>query len=291
MAMFSLFKKNALKTIDKPTIEEKIKNFQTNGTGDDNELIVSLTSFPERMYELHYTLYSLLTQSAKPKQVILWLAREQFPNLEKDIPARVLELQKNGLTIKWTHNIYTYKKLIPTLQEYPNSVIVTADDDIFYDKDWLKMLLDTHKKFQNCIVCHRGHIAKLSKNGLAPYKKWEKKATCKVPSFFNLSTGAGGVLYPPNSLYKDVLDENLFTQLASKGDDLWFWAMATLQHTPTMIVKNGIKDLTYVNPERERGLTDETTLFSTNKQGGNDRQLTSILNHYPQILDILKANK
>ena len=108
--MFSLLKKNSLKTIDKPATDAAIKSFQTKGTGDDNELIVSLTSFPERMYELHYTLYSLLTQSVKPKQVILWLAKEQFPNLEKDIPARVLELQKNGLTIKWTHNIYSYKK-------------------------------------------------------------------------------------------------------------------------------------------------------------------------------------
>ena len=58
-----------------------------------------------------------------------------------------------------------------------------------------------------------------------------------------------------------------------------------------MIVKEGTKELTYVNPERERGLTDETTLFSTNKQGGNDRQLSNILNHYPQILDFLKAHK
>ena len=289
--MFSLFKKSSLKTINKAALDVEIEDFQANGTGDDNNVIVSLTSFPERMYELHYTLYSLLTQSVKPKQVILWLAKEEFPNLEKDIPSKVLNFKKNGLTIKWTENIYSYKKLIPTLQEYPNSVIVTADDDIFYDKNWLKGLLDESEKYPHCIICHRGHIIKLTKDGLAPYKKWKKKAQCKVPSFFNLSTGAGGVLYPPNSLYKDVLDKKLFTELAPKADDIYFWAMAILQNTPTMIVKEGTKELTYVNPERERGLTDETTLFSTNKQGGNDRQLSSILNHYPQILDFLKAHK
>lgn len=289
--MFSLFKKCSLKTIDKPTLDVEIGNFQTNGTGDDNDVIVTLTSFPERMYELHYTLYSLLTQSVKPKHVVLWLAKEEFPNLEKDIPSKVLNFKKNGLTIKWTENIYSYKKLIPTLQEYPKNTIVTADDDIFYDKDWLKGLLEESEKYPHCIICHRGHIVKLTKEGLAPYKKWKKKAQCKAPSFFNLSTGAGGVLYPPNSLYKDVLDKNLFTKLAPKADDIYFWAMAILQNTPTMIVKEGTKELTYVNPERERGLTDETTLFSTNKQGGNDRQLSNILNHYPQILDFLKSHK
>lgn len=289
--MFSLFKRKQLKTIDKSTIEDEIKNFQTNGTGDDNNVIVSLTSFPERMYELHYTLYSLLSQSIKPKKVILWLAEEQFPNREKDVPTKVLELQKNGLTIKWTHNIYSYKKLIPTLKEYPNDIIVTADDDIFYDKEWLEKLLLEHKKYPDCIICHRGHIAKLTNNGFAPYKKWKKKATCKTPSFFNMSTGAGGVLYPPNSFYKDVLNENLFMQLAPKGDDLWFWSMAILADTKTKIVQNGIKELTYINPERERGLTSEITLFSKNKKGGNDKQLLNITNHYPQIFDFLNHNK
>ena len=285
--MFSLFKKSSLKTIDKSALDVEIDRFQANGTGDDNELIVSLTSFPERMYELHYTLYSLLTQSVKPQKVILWLAKEQFPNGEKDIPSKVLKLQNNGLSIKWTHNIYSYKKLIPALKEYSNSTIVTADDDIFYDRDWLEKLLETHEKYPNCIICHRGHIAKLNKDGLAPYRKWKKKAKCKVPSFLNLSTGAGGVLYPANSLYKDVLDETLFTQLAPKGDDLWFWAMAVLAGSKTMIVPNGTKELTYINSERERGLTSEKTLFSTNKQGGNDRQIENILNHFPQILDII----
>lgn len=285
--MFSLFKKSSLKTIDKPALDVEIDGFQANGTGDDNEVIVSLTSFPERMYELHYTLYSLLNQSAKPKQVILWLAKEQFPNGEKDIPLKVLNLQKNGLSIKWTHNIYSYKKLIPALKEYSNSTIVTADDDIFYDKNWLKSLIEVSEKYPKCIICHRGHIIKLGKHGVEPYRKWKKKAKSKFPSFLNLSTGAGGVLYPAKSLFKDVLNEELFSQLAPKGDDLYFWAMAVLAGTKTMIVPNGTKELTYINPERERGLTSEMTLFSTNKQGGNDRQIENILNHYPQILDII----
>ena len=52
--------------------------------------------------------------------------------------------------------------------------------------------------------------------------------------------------------------------------------------------KRWIRELTYVNPERERGLTDEVTLFSFNKKGGNDLQIEKVLNHYPQIIDILK---
>jgi hypothetical protein len=41
--------------------------------------IVSLTSCPERMYDIHFCTFSLLNQITKPDAVILWLAEEQFP--------------------------------------------------------------------------------------------------------------------------------------------------------------------------------------------------------------------
>ena len=69
--MLNLFKKSTLKTIDKVSLDKEIQEFTQNGTtGDDDGLIISLTSFPQRMYEIHYTLYSLLTQTVKPAKVI-----------------------------------------------------------------------------------------------------------------------------------------------------------------------------------------------------------------------------
>ena len=67
--------------------------------------------------------------------------------------------------------------------------------------------------------------------------------------------------------------------------------MAVLNKTPIYIAENRVRELTYVNPDRERGLTNQLTLFASNKKGGNDIQLSNIINHYPQILDILKAEK
>ena len=65
--MLNLFKRSPLKTIDKVSLDKEIENYSLSGiTGDEKGLIISLTSFPQRMYEIHYTLYSLLTQSVKP---------------------------------------------------------------------------------------------------------------------------------------------------------------------------------------------------------------------------------
>lgn len=296
--MFNLFKcrRKNLKTINRTGFDYKIRNFIASGITEnkrDVKIIVSLTSFPERMEDIQYTLYSLLNQEFKPDELILWLSQEEFPNKEKDLPQVVLKFRENGLQIKWCENLYSYKKLIPTLKEYKNCncIIVTADDDIYYEKNWLLNLYKSHMKEPNCIICHRAHKIKFENENIAPYKKWRKKIRGGSKLYKNFFTGAGGVLYPPNSLYKDIDNVELFTRLAPKADDIWFWAMAVLNETPICIAENRVRELTYVNPDRERGLTNQLTLFASNKKGGNDIQLSNIINHYPQILDILKEEK
>jgi hypothetical protein len=281
--MFGLFKKK-LKTIDKTAIGKEIENFKTQGVEPGSNVIVSLTSFPERMYEIHYTLYSLLNQTFKPEKVILWLAEEQFPNKENDIPEQVLKLKENGLEIEWCENINSYKKLIPVLRKYPNKSIVTADDDLSYEKNWLEKLIKTHEIYPDYVIANRSHTIKFSKGEIAPYKKWKKATNSSKPSYLNFLTSGGGVLFPPSSLYKDILNENLFLNLAPNADDIWFWAMTILNNTKIVSPKNSTKKLTYINPARERGLTNEITLFSSNKKGGNDIQLAKVIEHYPEIL-------
>ena len=106
--MLNLFKRGSLKTIDKVSLDKEIENYSLSGvTGDEKGLIISLTSFPQRMYEIHYTLYSLLTQTVKPAKVILWLGIEQFPNKEKDIPEKVLKLKENE-----EYTIYIFSSVI-----------------------------------------------------------------------------------------------------------------------------------------------------------------------------------
>lgn len=287
-----LFKKRGgLKGIDKQMLNVEIannKSFGLNTKLRERKLIVTLTSFPERMYDIHFCIYSLLEQTLKPDEVILWLASEQFPNAEKDIPEEVLNLKDKGLTIKWCSNLKSYKKLIPSFKEFKNCILITADDDIFYPKNWLEILYKSYLTHPNAITCHRAHRIKLDKNkNILPYRKWAKKINGPNLSFLNFFTGAGGVLYPPNSLDDNVVNITQFTELAPHGDDIWFWAMALINNTKIYVAKNNIKSLTYVNPDRERGKTGEFTLFTNNKQGGNDLQIGKILKAYPVIYEKL----
>lgn len=239
------------------------------------------------MKEIKYTLYSLLNQTLKPDKIILWLTSSQFPNKEDDLTDDILNFKKNGLSIKWCdEEIKSYTKLIPSLKEYSNDIIITADDDIFYREDWLELLYKSYIENPEFIHCHRAHQVAIEKQGTeniinTNYKKWKKKIKIAEPSLLNFITGVGGVLYPLHSLYKDVSNIDLFKKLSPYADDIWFWTMAILNNTKINIVKNNQIKLIYTNPERETKNNDDFTLSKINNaERKNEEQLENVLSYY-----------
>lgn len=270
--------------IDKPEVDAKIAaQTDLRGISDiqgDPGLIVSLTTYPARMNDARYALFSLLQQTVKPDKVLLWLAEEEFP---EGAPSLLSDFCNAGLTIEFCKNLRSYKKLVPTLQRYPDSVIVTADDDIFYDPAWLEKLTAAYRQAPQYIHCHRAHIVQLDENAQPrPYRKWRSGVSGETtaPSYMNFFIGCGGVLYPPHSLYQDVCDEKLFAELAPIGDDIWFWAMAVMQRTKINIVSNNISEMTYIDPAKELGIGG-TPLWRLNVgRRINDKQLAAVFTHY-----------
>jgi hypothetical protein len=282
------YKKKIKEDIDKDKIQKQINEFKETGVEKEKrhpKLLVSLTSFPQRMYDIHFALYSLLNQTLKPDEVVLWLGEKEFPDKEDNLPQSVLSLKNNGLAIKWCEDIGPYTKLIPALKEFPDDVIVTADDDIYYPQNWLELLYNAYLKEPHYIHCHRAHRITFDENkNVKKYSEWTAEISDYEPSFCNFLTGVGGVLYPPKALYKDVLDEKLFLKLSPTADDIWFWAMTVLNNKKINVIKNNIAKLHCTNIERELGTYDEITLFQINNiGGGSDKQLKNIFHHYPNL--------
>lgn len=272
--------------INRDYIASEVENMHKigiSGHRGNPHLVVSLTSYPKRMYDIHLCLYSLLTQELKPDKVVLWLGREQFPRGKEDVPKKVRNLEQWGLEIRWCEDIRSYKKLIPSLCEWPQSCIVTADDDIFYPPNWLRKLWETYKRTGQKIIAHRCHRISIQNGVLQPYEVWKKSISGFNPSYLNFFTGAGGVLYAPSSLHKSILDSIKFKTLCPCADDIWFWAMAVLNGTKIAITDNPILNLTYINPEREANANEDGTLFASNGRGGNDEQIKNVLNAFPEL--------
>ena len=129
--LLKLYYKVGLGTIPYGINQEKVRK---------EKVIVSLTSYGRRVGEiLPFTVISLLRQTYKPDLVLLWLDDEHWN--DGNLPFILKRLKKKGLTIRYCKDIKSYKKLIPTLEVYPDDLIITCDDDFFYRRNMVERLV------------------------------------------------------------------------------------------------------------------------------------------------------
>jgi hypothetical protein len=235
-------------------------------------LIVSLTSYPPRFPTLHLTIRSILNQRTAPDIVILWVSYEDFEKL----PKAVKDLCAYGLEIRQCKDIKSYKKIIPTLKLYQNSYILIADDDAFYENNWIKELTDAAKSTSNVVFAHRAHRIEYLDGLFSPYRKWVKNIhPDPCPSIMVFPTGVGGVLYPPRIFHRDVLLEENFMKLCPTGDDIWLYWMAALNGATFAKVGKRRDVITWPGSQK-LGLH----IFNTLDSEENDKQIQSMIKAY-----------
>ena len=249
----------------------------------DTELILSLTTFKARVKSVYYSIESLFDQDFPAHRIILWLSKDEFSDILA-LPGSLQRLQKRGLEIRFVEgNIKSYKKLVYAIKEFPEAIIVTVDDDSFYPRYLLDGLITAHKKFPKAIHCYRGNLISFTDAGeLLPYQQWQGADTNDIPSLKVFPTGVGGVLYPPNSLDKRVLDEKLFLKLAPSADDIWFKAMAVLAGTPSLRITDHIDLPKVIGSQRE------SLHAINNRQGANDKQMEMVFQEFSITADTFK---
>jgi hypothetical protein len=204
----------------------KTKNRSDKRHNLPNGLILSLTSYRPRFTKLHLTIMSLISQDMRPDKLILWVAEEDYAFL----PEKVLRLTKFDIfDIKTCHDYGPGTKIIPALSFYPNDFIVTADDDLYYPRHWLRMLTREWNGDFKTIFAHRVHeITLKNENEFNDYADWTFDIKHNKAHELNFATGVGGVLYPPNALDKRVLDTKTYLEICHKADDVWLYWMARL---------------------------------------------------------------
>ncbi len=190
--------------------------------------IVSLTSIPSRLSTLHLVIRSLLNQDSSPKKILLWLNDD----LKGKLPNKLSRLESDVFNIKYSSLTCSHRKLIHTLECYPEDIIITCDDDLMYRKNWLSKIYREHQKQTDVIIGnHTVHVNHDNENNPLPFKQWRQKYVTVTNPKALVPIGAWGILYPPRSLSKITVDSELFLKLAPKADDLWFKAMALLNGT------------------------------------------------------------
>ncbi|MEI8129528.1 MAG: hypothetical protein WCG95_07935 [bacterium] len=243
----------------------------------NKRVIVSLTSFPTRINRVWLVSESMLRQKYQPSAIILWLSKEQFKS-KKELPKSLLGLEKNGLQIRLCEeDLKSHKKYYYALKEFTDDLILTVDDDIFYPTTLVKDLIELNNNFPKSICCHRACLIQKTDNYILPYTDWKDLKTFNGPNTQIFQTSGGGTLFPPNSLYKDVLNENLIRRLCFNADDIWLNMMSRLNST-TLVKSN------YYSACIPILFRNDIKLASLNVENyENDIQLDRIRNYYLQV--------
>lgn len=250
------------------------------------KVIVSLTSIPSRIDTTWITVESILRQNYRPDKIILWLGKDKFKNIK--IPDTLIKQKSRGLEIRFCEDIGPYTKIIYALEKYSNDILISVDDDIIYADSMVRFLVEAYTRNQRCICAHRTHWVGVKNDGFPtrynhwiwyPSRKDVGNGNREVRSKRNFLTGVGGVLYPPGSLYKDVLKRELFLRLSPKADDIWLYIMAIMNQTDIVNVKGIYGHLISIVDEKNN--VQETALLKENVlRGRNDEYMENILKYY-----------
>ncbi|MDW3167949.1 hypothetical protein [Vibrio sp. Y184] len=188
---------------------------------DSSNIVVSLTTYGERVFLVHLTIKSILLQSRPPKKIYLWLSSKNFP--DRKIPKSLSRLEKFGVSINFTEeDLKSYKKILYTYEIEKNNTnthIVTADDDIYYPSDWLHEIESKIKESDKYVYCYRAQAISFKSNReVHNYIDW-RLYNSPEPSFKILPTGVSGVCYPLNAL--NGVENRDFMYLCPTADDIW----------------------------------------------------------------------
>lgn len=251
----------------------------------EQKIIVSLTSYPARIGTVWLTIETLLRQTVKPDEVILWLADEQFP--DKGALPEKLKLQvTRGLQIRFCEkDLKSHKKYFYVMQEYPEDIVILVDDDIFYPYDMIDKLMKMHAKYPlDICACTTQVIYPSIEAEPIMWRNPKVDEPIIHSSRVQVFTGSGS-LYPPHSLLENAFACDEIMRYCPHADDMWLTFKALGNGTkitsfqkwrsfPVMIYKTGKNSLWNIN-------------YS---EGQNDKQWNDMKEHFQDEFEVIRDN-
>ena len=224
----------------------------------DDSIVVSMTTFPARISYVHLAIKSLLNQTVKPWKIILWLAKEQFQDVE--IPEQLRALCAYGLEIRF------------------------CEEDLLAHKKYYYAM---HRQYPDTIICNRGREIKMENGFVAAYKDWKVsgRIPAGIPSYRVMASTGAGTLYPPHCMPEETFDIEKIRALALTADDLWMKVMSIQGGVPVVKSQTRGKALCI-----SKGKQDVTLAHQNVDQNLNDQVIKNLLAHYPQALRALQED-
>lgn len=255
---------------------ESISNIQMLQLLSQSELKYHLafTSHSARFETLSQFVEGIHAQILKPSRITLTLAKSDLENISVPL---LEKLKQSGIEICQTEDLGPGKKLIPLLstQDLP---IIVVDDDLILAPDLTLQLMIQHSMYPKSIIASRAHLITRTETGdLLPYSQWKKQVTdYNGPQADLFATSGAGTLFPKNALHPDVLDTNLYRELAFYTDDLWWHIHARRNGTVVRRIP-GLRELVFLPGSQE------AALWNTGNKVRNDENISLLINRFGEF--------
>lgn len=255
---------------------------------DRQRVIVSLTSYPQRIDYVADVVRSLFAQLQLPDLTVLYLSEDQFPDGVKSLPPSLTSCLDRDFQIRWVRgDMRSHKKYLYAVRDFPEDLVITVDDDIVCRNTLVGDLLSAHTRHPHAVAAIRTHLMEFDFNGvLLPYSSWQMEVgnarpeLCDRPSVRLFGTSGAGMLLPPGSLPAAAFDTRAIGETCPNADDVWLKAMSTIAGYPTVSVA-GWQGVDCIEGSQE------TSLWATNQRGGNDDAIRKVRAYCEKDLGIV----
>mgnify|MGYP002626572380 CR=1 FL=1 len=244
-----------------------------------DSVIVSFTSFPSRINEVWQVVSCMLLQTLQPREIILWLSKDQFPTKES-IPDSLRRLEGDRFKIQMVDgDIRSHKKYFYAAKEYPDDYVFLIDDDIYYPSTIIEKTWEAHLAHPESVICNYGYHMRYREDGTVDrYREWQQCYDNSEADDLFFGSG-GGTLLKLSSLSASLTDIELAIRLAPLADDIWLNAMVRLNRIPIVLLQNGLI-LPIAIKNNKKLASENRDMYK------NDEQLTKVINHFMDVCEI-----
>ncbi|MEH0835106.1 glycosyltransferase [Pectobacterium cacticida] len=255
-------------------------------------IIVNLTSTSSRQDLCAVTVWSLINQNLLPDRIDLWISKEPYlaDKGVTNIPEWVSNINKiaNIVNVRYTENTGPYRKIFPALKTASDEdILIYADDDVVYGKNWLKELLN-HFFENECKYVVASRIRTRTKNIFGKYKSYNLYPISVVKEDFTddfIITGVGGCVLMKKHIDLQLVNDTNFLKVAPKTDDLWISKLMVISGTKVVSCP---KALPYVQEIQHCNAALNLTNTLSSSNGGILRKLAKKIKF--KILGYLGVN-
>jgi hypothetical protein len=203
------------------------------------EYIVSMTTIPSRMGTLKENIKSILEQSFHFDRFVINID-DNLKNSDYDFYFSLKDMDDRIEVYKCDSKWRSCNKLLPTIKMYPESVVITVDDDLYYPKDSLKMVVDEYANNKSCIITLASNPV-LFENGVYQGYALYDDLPLKQKGYSKYLSNC--CLFPPHIFDNtDVFNyDDMIECTNGTHDELWFWIHSTIKGVKVITVANYLK--------------------------------------------------